>query len=197
MTKSEIRSEYLQKRKALSEDLYFGLSQQLADQFFFHFHSKLLIINTLHLYLPIEKNKEPNTNFILKILFNRFKKIKVVVPVSNFETNQLNHVEINNQTIFEENKYGIPEPLDGKLVEEKEIDIVIIPLLSIDQLGNRIGYGGGFYDRFLANIRPDCLKIGLSFFDPIDTIIEPSKTDIPMDFCITPNKIWDFSIQNS
>jgi 5-formyltetrahydrofolate cyclo-ligase len=196
MTKAQIRTEYLQKRKQLSEDLYFDLSQKLSDQFFFYFHSKLLKINSLHTFLPIEKNREPNTNFILKILFQRFKKIKVVVPKTDFQLNILTHFEIDDQTLFEENKYGIPEPISEEEVEVNEIDLVLVPLLAFDQNGHRIGYGGGFYDKFLSKTRPNCVKIGLSFFDPIDTIIEYENTDIPLDFCITPSKIWDFSNHN-
>jgi 5-formyltetrahydrofolate cyclo-ligase len=197
MTKSQIRTEYLQKRKQLSEDLYFDLSQKLSDQFFFYFHSKLLKINSLHTFLPIEKNHEPNTNFILKILFQRFKKLQIVVPKTDFKNQLMEHFAIDEGTIFEENKFGIPEPISETKIPENEIDLVLVPLLTFDQNGQRIGYGGGFYDKFLSKTKPDCVKIGLSFFDPIDTIIEYENTDIPLDFCITPSKIWDFSIQNS
>lgn len=193
MTKSQTRTEYLQKRKLLSEDLYFNLSQKLSDQFFFYFHSKLLKINTLHTFLPIEINHEPNTNFILKILFQRFKKLQIIVPKTDFENQIMQHFEIDEGTIFEENKFGIPEPISNTKIAENEIDLVLVPLLAFDQIGHRIGYGGGFYDKFLAKTRPDCIKIGLSFFDPFSTNFQPESTDIPLDFCITPSKIWDFS----
>lgn len=203
MTKSDIRTEYIQKRKLLSEDLYFGLSQQLADQFLFHFHQKLLKTNTLSIFLPIEEKKEPNTNFILKILFQRFTKITITVPATNFETNEMFQYKIDDETLFEKNKYGIPEPVTAIHIPDNEIDMVILPLLAFDQKGNRIGYGGGYYDRFLAKTKTDCLKIGLSFFEPLglkdglaqsesDLNIEPNDTDIPLDYCITPNKIWSF-----
>lgn len=197
MTKAEIRTEYIQKRRQLSEDLYFELSQKIADQFFLNFHSNLLNINNIHLYLPIEKNKEPNTNFILKTLFQRFKKIKVIVPVANFETNEMNHYEVYEGTFYEENKYGIPEPMNENNVDVDLIDCVLLPLLTFDKKGNRIGYGGGYYDRFLSEVRPDCLKIGLSFFEPTEVEFTIEPTDIPLDFCITPNKIWSFSDHNS
>jgi 5-formyltetrahydrofolate cyclo-ligase len=193
ISKAQLRTENLQKRKQLGEAVYFELSQKIADQFFFTFHAKLLKINILHLFLPIEKNKEPNTNFILKILFQRFKKVQVVVPKTDFEKMQMEHFAIEEQTLFEENKYGIPEPISDKIIAENEIDLVLIPLLAFDKNGNRIGYGGGFYDQFLANVKPDCIKIGLSLFEPIETIIETEKTDIKLDFCITPHKIWSFS----
>lgn len=207
MEKEVIRTEYLQKRKQLGEAVYFELSQKIADQFFFRFHANLLKISTLHLFMPLEKNKEPNTNFILKILFQRFKKVQVIVPKTDFEKGEMKHLAIFESTVFEENKFGIPEPISDIKIPENEIDLVLVPLLAFDLNGHRIGYGGGFYDRFLAKTHPDCIKIGLSFFDPISQeegfassgafvsklAIEPEKTDIPLDFCITPSKIWDFS----
>jgi 5-formyltetrahydrofolate cyclo-ligase len=90
------------------------------------------------------------------------------------------------------NKYDIPEPIHGKIVPALEIDAVFIPLLGFDVNGNRVGYGKGFYDRFLSECRPDVVKIGLSFFDPVEKINDLNKYDIPLDLCITPGKIWDF-----
>jgi 5-formyltetrahydrofolate cyclo-ligase len=191
--KNYIRNEYINKRKTLSEGIYFELSQRLADQFFFYFHAKLLKINTLHIFLPIEKNKEPNTNFILKILFQRFKKLQIVVPKTDFDNKEMAHLIIDEETLFEENKYGIPEPIAHEHFPENDIDLVLVPLLAFDKNGHRIGYGGGFYDRFLAKLKPGCLKIGLSLFDPIESQIEVENTDIKLDFCITPHKIWEFS----
>lgn len=193
MSKQEIRAEQLLKRKNLSENLYFELSQKIADQFFLNFHHKLLQTKTLHLFLPIEKNHEPNTNFILKTLQQRFKKTEIAIPKTDFESQELIHFLIDDTTEFQENKYGIPEPIAGELIEESKIDLVLVPLLAFDQYGHRIGYGGGFYDRFLAKVRPDCIKIGLSFFEPITFDFEPDQTDQRLNFCITPNKIWSFS----
>jgi 5-formyltetrahydrofolate cyclo-ligase len=192
MLKEEIRKEFLHKRKQLGEGPYFEMSQQLSDQFFFYFHSKILLAKNIHLFLPIEKNKEPNTNFLLKILYQRFKKLQVVVPKTNFDTSTLEHHKVEEGTIYQENKLGIQEPVNEAIIAENEIDLVLVPLLAFDIIGNRIGYGGGYYDRFLAQTRPDCLKIGLSFFDPINELIEVENTDIKLDYCVTPQKVWAF-----
>jgi len=69
------------------------------------------------------------------------------------------------------------------------IDAVLIPLLAFDNQGFRVGYGGGFYDRFLPACRPEALKVGLSFFDPVDVIEDKDQYDIPMDYCVTPTEI--------
>ena len=61
--------------------------------------------------------------------------------------------------IIEENKWKIPEPLNGIVFDIKQLDVVFVPLVVFDLLGHRIGYGNGFYDRFLAQCLPETLKI--------------------------------------
>ena len=72
------------------------------------------------------------------------------------------------------------------------IDAVIIPLLAFDEKGNRVGYGAGFYDRFLRNCKTNVTKIGLSFFPPEKEEIETNHFDIKLTHCITPEKIYIF-----
>ena len=73
-----------------------------------------------------------------------------------------------------------------------EIDVVFIPLLCFDKKGNRVGYGGGYYDKFLTKTKSSCLKIGLSFFEPVDFIKGINMNDIPLDMCVTPEKLYNF-----
>ena len=89
------------------------------------------------------------------------------------------------------NEYHIPEPVNGNEFLDKP-DLVIIPLLAFDKKGYRVGYGKGFYDRFLQNITTQ--KIGLSLFDTTEEIIDVHLNDIRLDKCITPNGIIDFKI---
>ena len=88
--------------------------------------------------------------------------------------------------------WGIPEPVGGTVVKPTNLDIVLLPLLAFDLKGNRVGYGKGFYDRYLLNCRPDCLKIGISLFDPVDLIEDVESHDIPLDIAICPAKLYDF-----
>jgi 5-formyltetrahydrofolate cyclo-ligase len=107
----------------------------------------------------------------------------------------MSHYLLTKDTVFEENKWKISEPSTvGNLRSSVfSIDLVLIPLLCFDKKGYRVGYGKGYYDRFLTECRPDVLKIGLSIFEPIDEIIDVTEFDIKMNYCITPNKIWSFS----
>ena len=65
-------------------------------------------------------------------------------------------------------------------------------MLAFDTRGNRVGYGKGFYDRYLPACRPDCIKLGFSYFDPVDSVDDAHEFDVPLDLCITPNRTYVF-----
>ena len=67
-----------------------------------------------------------------------------------------------------------------------------MPLLCCDRRGFRVGYGKGFYDKFLSRCRPDCLKIGLSFFEPTEIIADINDYDVKLDYCVTPENRYKF-----
>jgi 5-formyltetrahydrofolate cyclo-ligase len=105
---------------------------------------------------------------------------------------QLAHYQYDQQIELIKNEYGIDEPKSGNKVTENEIDMVLIPLLAFDRKGYRVGFGKGYYDKFLSRCRKDVLKVGLSFFEPVDAIEDITGYDIPMDFCITPKENFIF-----
>ena len=77
------------------------------------------------------------------------------------------------------------------LQNSKTPDVMLVPLLAYDNQKNRLGYGKGFYDRFLEKCHSKTIFIGLSLFEPEESIpIE--KTDVPLNFCITPKNIYTF-----
>ena len=112
--------------------------------------------------------------------------------VERDENCEMGAVIVDDNTFFETNKCGIDEPIDGIDMIPTEIDMVIVPLLSFDKKGNRVGYGKGYYDRFLKLCRRDCMKIGFSYFDPIVKIDDINQYDIKLDYCITPERIFTF-----
>ena len=69
---------------------------------------------------------------------------------------------------------------------------MFVPLLAFDTKGNRIGYGKGFYDRFLADCKPETIKIGLSFFEAEKDFNDVSKDDVQLDYCVTPEELFQF-----
>ena len=90
------------------------------------------------------------------------------------------------------NNFGIREPISSIQNDPDILEVIIIPLLIFDRNGNRVGYGGGYYDRFLANTGISVLKIGLSLFDPVDKIEDIENHDISLDYIITPKQVYNF-----
>ena len=191
MTKSELRATYLKKRNLLSAAELASQSQQIAGRFFETV--KLQGIHYLHIFIPIKKFNEINTRHIYRRIWTEYPQIKTVVPRVNFTSGEMEHIAFTAETRFTENKWGITEPDDGESVDAAEIDLVLMPLLCIDERGYRIGYGKGFYDKFLSRCRPNCEKIGLSYFLPVATIADASAHDVRLDRCITPEKTFSFT----
>ena len=67
-----------------------------------------------------------------------------------------------------------------------------MPLLAFDKKGNRVGYGKGFYDQFLSKCHPETIKIGVSFFESETLFSDTLSTDIQLDYCVTPTKVYNF-----
>jgi len=191
MSKQDLRKEFLQKRKALAETEVDVFSKQIHDWFFRNI--PVHAYATIHTFLPIKRNNEIDTYLIINTLRKDFAT-DIVIPRSH-EDGTMSHYLLMKDTVFEENKWGISEPSPVGSLQSSvfNIDLVLIPLLCFDKKGFRVGYGKGYYDRFLAECRPDVLKIGLSIFEPIDEISDVTEFDVQMDYCITPNKIWSFS----
>lgn len=187
MNKQEIRKKYKNLRESLSDKDIEEKSLLIANNLL-----KLDIWHKTyyHLFLTIEELKEVNTEFILYILQGKDKEI--VVSKSDFETNEMTNYLLTDATKFKKNKYKIAEPVDGIIVPTEKIEVVFIPLLAFDINGNRIGYGKGFYDKFLSKCKPETIKIGLSFFEPENLISDVFENDVRLNFCITTTTIFTF-----
>lgn len=181
MKKQELRKIYKQKRKQLSAVEVYCFQENIYQQVFeFDFHK----INTIHIFLSIERLLEVNTNPIIDFLLQKNKAI--VVSVSNFSTNTLTHFLFDRKTKLKVSSYGIPEPINGIEINAKKIDLVFVPLLISDEKKYRVGYGKGFYDRFLAECKADVRTIGLNFFKPVNCIENVNEFDIPLNEVIYP-----------
>ena len=115
-----------------------------------------------------------------------------MVPRVNGKTGEIENLAFSADTELVENAWGIEEPGDSEFVDSHEIDLVLVPGLCFDRTGHRVGYGKGFYDRLLKKCRPDCLKIGVSYFEPIDKIENLYEGDVPLDFVITATRTVKF-----
>lgn len=187
MNKKELRKKYKDLRKTLNENEIEDLSLAIANQTL-----KLPIWNfeNYHLFLTITEHREVDTEFLLQILSGKDKN--VILSRSDFETREMNHVLLTDNLKIVKNEWNIPEPVGGIPIANEMIDVVFIPLLAYDKKGNRIGYGKGFYDLFLSKCKKEVVKIGLSFFEPEEEIQDVFESDIALDYCVTPNTIYNF-----
>lgn len=187
MDKSKFRKKYNSKRNELSVDEIESKSLSIANQCL-----KLDIWNfdIYHIFMPIKSKTEVDTEYLLHILQGKDKNI--VVPKSDFDTFKMNNILLTDNTTFEINPYGIPEPVNGISLDSSQIQVVFVPLLAFDQLGNRIGYGKGFYDRFFKACNTKTIKVGLSFFKAESDNLPHNSCDIALDYCVTPGKVYAF-----
>lgn len=192
MKKQELRRIFKQKRLELPDEVIKVLDRQLLAALQGLDYRQL---SFFHVYLPIRRWKEYDTQVFVAWLQKAYPSIQVVVSKSDFETGLLRHFVLDEHTIVAENAWGIPEPLnEQELIEinPQQVDAVLVPLLVCDRYGNRLGYGKGFYDRFLKECRPDVLKIGVSYFEPIDERIPTDEWDMPLDRVICPSGVVEF-----
>lgn len=189
MTKNQIRKIYKEKRKEISiPDI-----EKFNDLILINFQKiNLQFIKCIHTYLTSLKLREPDTSKIIRYLQFKNPDLKVVVPKIDIHSGRMHHVHFDETAELINNTYGIDEPMGGNKVMENEIDLVLVPLLAFDQYGFRVGYGKGYYDRFLSKCRKDVIKIGLSFFEPVAEIEDINQFDISLNYCVTPQKLFDF-----
>jgi 5-formyltetrahydrofolate cyclo-ligase len=143
-----------------------------------------------HVFLSIEEHFEVDTEYILHILAGKDKDI--LISKSDFESRKMTHYLLTDGTKIIKNGYNIPEPVDGIEVPDSKIDVVFVPLLAFDKKGHRVGYGKGFYDRFLSKCKPDVISIGLSFFEVENEILDLHENDFALNYCVTPLKTYAF-----
>lgn len=187
MTKDHLRKIYLDKRKKLPPGQLQVLSEQVCDTLFKNFKLDGLFVS---LFLPIERKSEINTYLIWERAMSF--GAKVAAPKANFETLDLKHILFESEDQLELSEWGIPEPKKGKIIAADRLSYVFVPLIAIDKEGHRVGYGKGFYDRFLKKCSPSCKFIGLHLFDLEDVISDASSTDIKLHACITPKGLFWF-----
>ena len=184
--KTFLRSHYKKKRLSLTKQEVDQLSQRVCKQL-----DKIDIwkLKHYHIFISILKYNELDTSSII----NKLKSEQKIIIVPKISNNELVHIAINDETEFSLNEFGIKEPNDGNHFIIENLDIIFIPLLAFDIEGHRVGYGKGYYDRFLKLTKNSTLKIGLSFFDPINKILDIDDNDVKLDYCVTPKQVHKFN----
>jgi 5-formyltetrahydrofolate cyclo-ligase len=151
-------------------------------------------VGVVHCFLPIARLYEINTLKLLNSLKISYPNLLIAVPKSDPQTLRMRAVEWEPTTILDENKWGIPEPIHTNWIDPLQISRILCPLLAYDFWGNRVGYGQGMYDQFLASCSPTVEKWGLSYFDPVPRIDDIFEGDVPLDGILHPKGYFPFPL---
>ncbi len=191
MKKEDLRFLFKQRRSELTDQMKLKLDDLLLIQF-----QKLSIDIPPNImsYMIKEGSNEYDPQYIIDYCSFKNLDINISFPVilKDIYSAEMNAMTANSDTKFITNSYGIPEPTQGNEISPELIDMVIVPLLYFDKSGNRVGYGKGYFDRFLKKCRKDCLKIGFSYFSPEEPIEDINEFDVPLDYGICPDTIHEF-----
>ncbi len=181
--KSALRKELLENRIGISTDVW----KEKSDKVIVNLKSLSEYNNAecIHCYVSMDERREVHTHEFIQNALADGKR--VIIPVTQFETNTLLHSEIKSLEELELNKWGVLEPKKSK---ETDLipDLILVPLLAADKNFNRLGYGKGFYDRFLNEA--DAVKAGLLFEDFIIDEVPVENFDEKLDILISEENIF-------
>ena len=138
MNKKETRKIYREKRNAITPVERTKMDDLLLIQFQ---TIDLPFINNVLSYWPSEEHSEPNTHLFTRYLEFKNPGLQVLYPKTDFSSNEIKATLTDEETIFELNAFRIYEPVSGEVVNPSEIDLVFVPLLSVDRKGYRVGFG--------------------------------------------------------
>lgn len=189
MIKATLRKIYKEKRTRLSPQEI----EKFTDLILINFQAiQLPFLSCIHTYIASEKLGEADTSGITRYLQFKNPGLKILAPKIDIATGNMQHLNFDDEVELVHNAFGIAEPFSGEMIEPDEIDLVLVPLLAFDTQGYRVGYGKGYYDKFLSQCRENVIKIGLSFFEPVNTIDDINQFDISLNYCVTPQKVYEF-----
>lgn len=183
-SKKRLRKEYLKKRKALYPEPYRRFSNKIIHRL--KQQEEFQHASTIHSYVSVNPKGEVDTQLLLKQMIESGKK--VVVPLTHMEEGTLSHIRLTSLNQLKPNRWGIQEPEGGQQVDVEELDLVIVPMVAGDIYKNRMGYGKGFYDRFLSQVH--CPAIGLIFEECLSEDKLPVDShDVPLTKIITERRV--------
>ena len=188
--RNQLRQLIRQRRQALSEQQQHAAALQLVEQF----SSQPQLCGLQHIALYLSNDGELDTRPLIKALWQQGKS--VYLPILHpYKAGFLVFQHYLPDSPMSNNKFGIPEPvLDAtKLKAVSEIEMIGLPLVAFDQKGNRMGMGGGFYDRTLANAifcQPAPLLVGLAHQCQQVEQVPVESWDVPLNLVVTPEQLF-------
>ena len=189
MIKNTVRQEFLQRRMDILEE---DLHQQTALIGFNFKKLTLPPVKYLLSYNPVTSRREFDVSVCEDILKHQYPTLRIAWPKIHVDMLDMEAGLVEKDGLFIKNRFNILEPISGSIVKPEQLDVIFVPLIAFDSRGYRVGYGKGYYDRYLARCRPDAVKIGFSYFDAVEYIEDIDDFDVPLNFCITPQRIYEF-----
>jgi 5-formyltetrahydrofolate cyclo-ligase len=188
MNKEELRKIYKETRAAMSA----AEKSKLEDLILIQFQKLDIPVPSLIMtYAPFKRINEFNPQAITDYCYFKNPNQMLFYPVIHPTAVDMVSVLVDDETVFRENKFGIPEPVSHTPMFPEEIDMIFVPLLAYDIRGHRVGFGKGYYDRFLKQCK-QAVKIGFSFFEPEPLIKDTNRYDVKLNYCISPHAIHCF-----
>ena len=189
MKKETARKNYQKKRQELSSLRFEEDSSRII-------HNLIELIKKIqptciHCFLTINQKSEINTKPIIEYCWENH--IDVIVPVTDFTNNTLKNAKFEPSTKTALTKNNIPEPINPIWADDSDIELVITPLLAFDATGHRVGFGRGFYDRLFSSLNNEVKRVGVSFFEPCETLEDVDNYDVPLTYCVTPHTTHCFN----
>lgn len=179
MLKKQIRSKMLKERKKLTPIVVNDKSMKIAEKVFDNVEFQCA--GTVCVY--ISANNEVSTYSIIKKALDQGKT--VCAPKVNLDTLTMEMMEFVFYEDLVAGAYGILEPVAGRIIPPEEIDVIFVPGVAFSKDNYRIGYGAGYYDKYLVNIDKNVKKIGLGFDFQIVDCFDIDETDVQLDYVIT------------
>ena len=178
--KNQIKEPILEKRNSLSKDEILEKSKKIEENLFGLDSYK----KSKNAMFFVSFNSEVNTHEMIR---NSLGRKTVIVPkLMQHEIEPSVIIDLDN--LVPTGKFNIPEPMDLMKIAYKNIDLVLVPAVAFDLEGHRIGYGFGYYDKFLKKV-PKSVKIGLAFDFQVVDKIPKEEHDVPVDFIVTEERI--------
>jgi 5-formyltetrahydrofolate cyclo-ligase len=189
MTKKELRKKYVEKRAPASlADTHRLIALMLE-------HFQQINFPALHALLSFKDSTaklEVPVHFFEEHAREQNKELVVCFPKADFVNGTMEAYEDNDELTWETTVYDIEQPKNGDIVFPLQLDCVLVPLLAFDERGYRVGYGKGFYDRYLARCKTDIITVGVSFFEAEPVISDTNEYDVPLTYCVTPQRLYVF-----
>lgn len=180
--KNELRKKIIKLRNSLDSDYIKKASVCISD--------KLLeipeIIKAENIMVYMDFRNEVKTDYLIEKLMSMGKN--VFAPVCVHETREMIPRKVDSKTVFINSRFGVLEPSeDSEAVSPDTIDVIIVPGVAFDRAGNRMGYGGGYYDRFIP--KTNAFTCGVRFECQIVNDVFEEEHDVRIDVVVTESNI--------